>query len=180
MCVLAASVMADELHMDVAGRDLQVTLSASNTTWVQGTTADINATLTNTGQVPLMVDTFGELNGVYEGKKPTTIIVSCWTLSWGPGAVSAAGKGGRAPLDVSQFIRLAPGQSYITRLFLKVTEMSPGTHHLKLAYAPRVASPSFSFPEHWLRQHGITEPIWVGMIISQPVTVDVVAPPVGQ
>ena len=172
--LIGSSALAGELHVDVAGRDLRLTAATPNSTWTLGTTVTLEATLSNAGSSPLMVDTLGDLNEVYEGKKKTTILLSCWALSWQPSIAMEGSHRGKAPLEVGQFIRLEPGQTYQKRLSLALTNVAPGRYRVKLAYAPRVASSSFTFPEHWLRQHRITDPIWTGMVFSEPMDVEVV------
>lgn len=159
--------------MDGDGRDLQVALRVVQPVWTLGTTVEVEAVLTNVSQLPLRVDTFGALNMAYEGKKKPTVLASCWALTLDGLTPSPGPKQERAPLDASQFVLLQPGQSYTARLSLPLQDIPPGRYQAKLVYSPRVASSSFSFPEHWLRQQGITEPIWVGWIVSTPVAVDV-------
>ena len=166
-----ASAGAGELLMDTDGRHLSVSLRVPQTAWVPGQMAEVEAVLTNTGAAPFLVDTFGDLNAVYEGKKRDVILVSCWTLSWGPEAIDSGGIRERAPLDAGQFVRLAPGQSYTKRFTFPAPDLPPGPREVRLTYTPRVASPSFSFPEYWLDQQHIREPIWTGLIVSDPVGV---------
>ena len=76
-------------------------------------------------------------------------------------------------LEASQFMRLQPRQSYTKRLAVALTGVAPGTYRVRLAYAPRAAGPSFSFPEYWQDQHHLVGSMWLGMAFSNEVSVTV-------
>lgn len=154
-------------------RGLTVALAAEDPTWRLGETKTFDATLTNVGATPFLVDLFGELNALYEGKHRGSAIASCWTLSWEPALVVTGPQRGRYTLEPSQLLRLSPGASQAVRLSLTLSEAPPGTYRVRVAYVPRAASPSFSFPDHWETQHGIVGPMWLGMAFSNPLTLTV-------
>lgn len=160
-------VCASELHVDVAGKDLLVSVARPTTPWVLGETVDLQATLTNTGQTPFRVDTFGELQAVYQGKRKAITILSCWTLIWEPPVAFPGPHRGKTEPAKEHFVLLAPQERHTRSLSVPLSGIAPGRYQVKLAYAPRVATPSFSFPEHWLDQQKIAEPIWTGMIVSE-------------
>ncbi len=177
LMVSAATVAtAGELLNDVGGTKLRVQLVAPKTQWVAGAAIEVEAVVTNLDEAPLRVDIFGGLNEVYQGKRKNSYIVSCWNLAWDPQARPASAQQGKAPLQLDQLVRLEPGESFTKRLSWKLKDVAPGRYQVQLAYTPRVASPSFNFPEHWLRQQGVKEPIWMGMIFSEPLEIEVIEP----
>ena len=156
---------------------LSVTLTAAGTAWAVGTAMAFEATLTNVGAAPFLIDLFGDLDGLYEGKRRSDVVTSCWALAWRGMAGPPGPRRGRATLDRDQFVRLAPGQSHPTRLALTLAGIPPGTYRIRLAYVPRAATSSFSFPDRWQEQHELREPMWLGMAFSNELTMDVVAGP---
>lgn len=176
MVFAATTAAAGELLNDIAGTKLRVQLVARKAQWAMGAAVEVDAVVTNLDEAPLRIDVFGGLNEVYQGKRKNSYIVSCWNLAWDPQARPASAQRGKAPLHVDQLVRLGPGESYTLPLSWEVKDVPPGRYRVRLAYTPRVASPSFNFPEHWLRQQGVKEPIWMGMIFSEPVEIEVVGP----
>ena len=175
--VLATPLVAEETGAASAGQPvngLQVRAQATDAAWPLGSALAVEVTLTNVSDQPVLVDLFGDLNALYEGKHPSSILPSCWALIWNPPAMPDIPHRGRYTLDASQFHRLAPGESVTTRLTLALSGVAAGTYHVKVAYAPRMASPSFSLPDHWETQHRFTDRMWVGMAFSNPLTVHVV------
>ena len=155
---------------------LQLTVTAESSTWTVGTTMMFDATLKNVGDRSFLIDLFGDLDERYEGKRSSTIVLSCWALSWGKALGPSGPQRGRMRLEPSQFARLAPGESYTKRLSLRLCEFPPGSYHIRLAYAPRTAAPSFSIPDGWLKQHQLfSDPMWIGMVFSNALAMDVVS-----
>lgn len=179
MALLAAVAEARALPAEpgepVSG--LSVSLVASGTAWAVGTVMAFEATLTNVGDAPFLVDLFGDLDERYEGKRTSDVVTSCWALAWRGTAGPAGPRRGRATLSRDQFVRLAPGESYTKRLSLRLADVPPGTYRVRLAYVPRAATSSFSFPDRWQEQHELREPMWIGMAFSNELTMDVVAGP---
>ncbi len=153
---------------------LMVTLAAADSTWPLGTAMRFEATLKNVGRTPILVDLFGDLDEIYQGKR-SGYLPSCFALSWGRMLGPAGPKRGRYTLARDQFVRLAPGESTVKRLGLTLSRVPPGTYRVRLAYTPRAASPSFSVPERWMNQQEFHEPMWIGMAFSNELTVHVVA-----
>jgi hypothetical protein len=156
---------------------LSVTLTAAGTAWPVGTAMVFEATLTNVGDRVFLLDLFGDLDALYEGKRRSDVVTSCWTLAWRGTAGPVGPRRGRYTLDQSQFVRLAPGQSHTKRLSLQLGEFPPGTYRVRLAYVPRAATSSFSFPDRWQEQHRLRDPMWTGMAFSNELTIDVVTDP---
>ena len=175
IAAFATAAQAGELIQDVAGTKLRVALSVKQARWVMGSAVSLEAVVTNLDSAPLRIDAFGELNALYQGKHKGSFIASCWSLAWEPEAAPAGPQPGKAPLSADQLILLDAGEAFTKPLSWAVKDIAPGRYRVRLAYSPRVASPSFNFPENWLRQQAIAEPIWTGMIFSEPVDVEVVA-----
>lgn len=176
MVVMSAAASNGELLNDASATKLRVQLSVEKTQWVLGEVVAVRAVITNLDQARLRIDAFGGLNEVYQGKRKGAYIVSCWNLAWEPEARPPSVHQGKAFLEKSQLVRLEPGGTFKKELSWKLEGVHPGRYQVRLAYTPRVASPSFNFPEHWLRQQEILEPVWMGMIFSEPVEIEVVAP----
>ena len=83
---------------------------------------------------------------------------------------------GRYTLAAEQFARLGPGESVTKHLTLVPEGIPPGRYDVKLAYTPRAAGSGFSFPERWGKEHGFDAKPWIGMALSEPMTVEVVSP----
>ena len=171
--VPSGQVLAPDPGEPVSG--LAVTLAAAGTTWPVGTVMAFEATLHNVSDRAFLIDLFGDLDELYAGKHGTDYVTSCWALAWQGAGGPPGPRRGRYTLDRSQFVRLAPGQSYTKRLSLQLAEMPPGTYRIRLAYVPRAASSSFSFPDRWQEQHELHDPMWIDMAFSNELTVDVVA-----
>ncbi len=155
-------------------RGLQVSAQPAQTTWVLGKPITLEATLTNVGETPVLVDLFGDLHELYEGKRRDSYVTSCWALVWEPMAAPAVARRPRYTLEPAQFQRLAPGESSTKTLSLTLAGVSPGTYEVRVAYVPRMSSPSFSLPDHWETQHGFHDPMWRGMAFSNPVQIIIV------
>jgi len=156
---------------------LSVTLTAAGTAWADGTGMAFEATLTNVGDAPFLIDLFGDLDERYEGKRASDVVTSCWALAWRGTAGPPGPRRGRYTLERNQFVRLAPGESYTKRLSRHLADVPPGAYRVRLAYVPRAATSSFSFPDRWQEQHDLREPMWIGMAFSNELTMDVVAGP---
>lgn len=176
LCLAPFNAWAGELIQDISGEKLAVVFAPKQTRWVIGATVEAEAVITNKDKAALRVDVFGGLNEVYQGKRKNSYIVSCWALVWEPAARPESRQKGKAPLSVEQLIPLKGGEAFAKSFSWVVGDVPPGAYTVRLAYAPRVASPSFNFPEHWLRQQGVAEPIWTGMIFSEPVEIEVAKP----
>ena len=172
--VFTAGVHAGELLQDISGAKLRVVLVVKEAQWAAGSFVELDAVVTNQSEAPLRIDAFGEMNALYEGKREGSYIASCWTLAWEPAARPAGLHPGKALLHKDQFVLLGPKETYTKHFRWIVKDIAPGKYQVRLAYAPRVASPSFNFPEHWLRQQGIAEPIWTGMVFSEPLEIEVI------
>ena len=133
----------------------------------------LEATLTNTGTVPLLIDLFGELNELYTWKRKATYITSCWMLSWEGGRSSPGRHMGRAPLLKEQFMVLEPGRTYTKRLTVAPDTVATGGHRFRIAYTPRSSCSTFSVPSNWLEEQSLptTAPLWNRMIFSNEVDV---------
>ena len=158
-------------------KGLAVTWTSNATTWPIGTAMTFEATLTNTGRTPFLVDLFGDLHELYEGKHPGSYVSSCWALAWEPSALPRGPVRGRYTLDRSQFRLLKPGESHTTPLSFRLSGIPPATYRLRLAYVPRAATSAFSFPNHWQTQQHLIDPMWIGMVLSNPLTIEVVEDP---
>lgn len=156
---------------------LTVTLVPAGAVWRAGEAMAFEATLRNVGERVFLVDLFGDLDELYRGKRRDHVVTSCWALAWQGGPVAPSGpRRGRYTLAREQFARLAPGESRTARLSRTLpADTPPGTYRLRLAYVPRAATASFSFPDRWQEQHELREPMWLGMAFSNEVTVEVVA-----
>jgi len=156
---------------------LTVALAPAGMVWRAGEAMAFEATLRNVGERVFLVDLFGDLDELYQGKRRDQFVTSCWALAWQGGPVAVAGpRRGRYTLTREQFARLAPGESRTVRLSRTLPHDTPtGTYRLRLAYVPRAATASFSFPDRWQEQHELREPMWLGMAFSNEVTVEVVA-----
>lgn len=155
-------------------RGLSVTLTAPRTSWTLGGVVELDATLTNVGDRPFLIDTFGELDGLYQGKRASNVIPSCWALTWENQPAPPGPTGRPMTLDRGQFVLLKPGETHTKHLSIALAGVAPGRYRIRLAYVPRAAGPSFSFPNRWEEQQKLFEPMWLGMAYSDPLTVDVV------
>lgn len=167
-----ASTPSSAMGQPVGG--LVVTLASSAARWRVGTAMTFEATLRNVGSRPFRIDLFGDLQALYEGKHRGSYVSSCWALAWEPRALARGPRRGRYTLEVNQFRLLTPGESYRHPLSLTLSAIAPATYRIRLAYVPRAATPTFSFPDDWERQHRLTDPMWIGMAWSNPVTIEVV------
>ena len=168
------TVIAGEPASAESTQGLLVTLVAPSATWHVGTVTTFDATLKNVSQAAFWVDLFGDVNEIYQGKRGNGYMPSCWALSWEDGLNLPGPTRGRYTLQPDQFLRLSPGESTTKHLSVHLSQIPPGTHRIRLAYVPRAASPSFSFPDRWQQQHGLRDPVWVGMAFSDELTVHVV------
>lgn len=175
VAAFAAIAHAGELLQDYSGGRLRVGLAVKQTRWMADSPVELEASATNLSAAAFRIDAFGELNALYQGKHRGAFIASCWTLAWEPAVEAEGPQPGKAPLSAEQFILLNPGQTFTKPLTWAIRGVAPGHYRVRLAYAPRVASPSFNFPEHWLRQQGIAEPVWSGLVFSEPVDIEVVS-----
>lgn len=153
---------------------LVVTLASSGTRWRVGTAMTFEATLQNVGRRPFLIDLFGDLQELYDGKHRGSPVTSCWALAWDPRAVVRGPTRGRYTLEIDQFRLLKPGESHHHPLSLTLSAIAPATYRIRLAYVPRAATSTFSFPDHWETQQHLTDPMWIGMAWSNPVTIEVV------
>ena len=158
-------------------RGLQVSVRTAETVWRLGESNTFDVTLTNVGETTYLVDLFGDLHEVYQGKRRRGYVPSCWAFTWQPQAVVETIQRGPYTLFADQFRRLAPGESVTKRLTLTLSGVAPGTYQVKLTYVPRGAGAVFSFPDHWETQQGFKDPMWIGMALSNPLTVEVAASP---
>jgi len=165
--------LADE-DVAPATEELRVTLATSQTTWAVGEPMRFEATLTNQGNRTKWFDLFGDLDEIYEGKRRSAVVVSCWSLVWRGVEGLPGPRRGRYTLATEQFVRLAPGASYAKRLVRTAPELAPGRYLITLAYVPRMAGSSFSLPDRWEEQQGFADPMWIGMAYSNEVTVQIV------
>lgn len=175
LAAAGASARAAEPGEPVDG--LTVTLAPAEARWPAGTAMAFEATLRNVGDRVFLVDLFGDLDELYQGKRRDHVVTSCWALAWQGGLFVPSGpRRGRYTLAREQFVRLAPGESHVQRLSRTLPpDTPPGTYRLRLAYVPRAATASFSFPDRWQEQHKLREPMWLGMAFSNEVTMAVVA-----
>ena len=155
---------------------LQVMVIDARTTWAVGAVMDFDATLKNVGDHPFLVDVFGDLDEVYQGKHTSEYVTSCWALSWEQ-ALGVGVMKGRILLDPTQFVYLQPGESYTKRLSLRLSAFPLGKYRVRIAYVPRSASPSFGFPKGWREERLPPVPIWIGMAFSNGLAVEVVGAP---
>jgi hypothetical protein len=153
-----------------AAEAIAVTIATDDPQWVVGTAKRFTVTLRNVSAQPWIVDRFGGLNELYEGKRASTWLPSCWVLARLDGTALASVRRGRYTLEPGQFTRLEPGESVEQSLSLTLPDGTPGAIDVRLAYMPRAASPSFSFPDHWEIQHGLQGAVWLGMAYSNPLT----------
>jgi Raf kinase inhibitor-like YbhB/YbcL family protein len=156
---------------------LEVRAVPTATQWVLGTAIAIDATLTNTGSAPYLVDLFGDLQELYEGKRRGTFVASCWALAWTPSLSPPGVPRARYTLAREQFHRLSPGESVMRHLTLQLDGVPTGRYQVKVAYVPRTATAAFSLPDRWESEQGFTDPMWIGMAFSDPIIVDVVETP---
>ncbi len=154
-------------------RGLQISVRTEEAVWRLGETKTFDVTLTNVGETTYLVDLFGDLHEVYQGKRRRGYVPSCWAFTWQPQAVVETVQRGPYTLFADQFRRLAPGESMTQQLALTLAGVAPGTYQIKLAYVPRAAGAVFSFPDHWETQQGFKDPMWIGMALSNPLTVEV-------
>ena len=175
--LLAAGAPARAAEPGEEADGLTVALAPADAVWPAGTAMAFDATLRNVSDRAFLVDLFGDLDELYQGKRRGHVVTSCWALAWQGGPVAPAGpRRGRYTLTREQFLRLSPGESHTTRLSRALpADTPPGTYRLRLAYVPRAATASFSFPDRWQEQHELREPMWLGMAFSNEVTVEVVA-----
>lgn len=152
---------------------LQVTLVIPHSHWSTGGIVEVDAALRNVSDRPFLVDTFGDLDGLYRRKCWSGYLSSCWVLAWENQPSPPGPIGDPMTLEPSQFVLLKPGESYTKHLSLKLSKVKPGTYRIRLAYAPRAASPSFSFPTKWEEQHTLNGPMWLGMAFSNELRVEV-------
>lgn len=174
-CLLAGSfsAWADSSAEPVNG--LSVVMKPAASTWKLDEAMAFAVTLQNVSDKPFLIDTFGDLGEVYEGKHKSTPVLSCWALYWGGKTLGPAGpRRGKYTLHESQFVRLAPGESYTRQLSFTLSGFPPGTYPVQLAYVPRTATASFSLPNHWQDQKNLKDPMWMGMAFSNAVTMTVV------
>jgi hypothetical protein len=155
-------------------RGLALRAQVSATRWPLGAEVMFEATLTNVGREPLVVDLFGDVHELYQGKRGRGILPSCWALVFQPPAVAGSPRRGPYTLAPEQFQKLGPGESVTQRLRLVLSGVPPGPYEVKLAYVPRAAGGLFSFPDQWEAQQDFTDPMWIGMALSNPLTVEVV------
>lgn len=158
---------------------LRVSLEPTAVTSPIGAAVELEATLTNVGPTPFLADVFGNLDELYQGKHRFSSVPSCWTLSWSGPFGSRGPMRGRYTLSRDQFHRLAPGESYTKRLSATLADVPPGVYRARLAYVPRAASPSFSFPNRWEEQQDLHDPMWLGMAFSNEITLTIVQDPLG-
>ena len=173
LCAAGAPVRAAEPGEPVDG--LTVALAAAERVWPAGTAMAFEATLRNVSERVFLIDLFGDLDELYQGKRREAYVTSCWALVWEGGPVAVEGpRRGRYTLAREQFARLLPGESHTARLTRTLpADTPPGTYRLRLAYIPRAAASSFSFPDRWQEQHELRDPMWLGMAWSNEVTVEV-------
>ncbi len=173
----AGTASTKGLAFGEAVEGLRLSLEPTAVTSPTGTVMEFEATLTNAGQTPFLADVFGDLNELYQGKRRFSYVPSCWTLSW-IGPFSSRGPvRGRYTLNRDQFHRLAPGESYTKRLSATLADVPPGVYRVRLAYVPRAASPSFSFPNRWEEQQDLHDPMWLGMAFSNEVLLTILQDP---
>lgn len=156
--------------------EIVLTLAVDEPAWVIGAPKRFVATLRNQGAAPWRLDRFGELNALYEGKRATTLVPSCWILARADGTALTMVRKGRYVLERDQFVLLPPGGALTQELTLAAPDAPPGRLEVRLAYMPRAASPAFSVPDNWEAQQGLQGPMWLGMAYSNTLTVELVAP----
>ncbi len=176
LCLLAANLpAAAQTASSEPVNGLQISLKAAASTWKLGQPMVFTVTMKNVSGKPFLLDTFGDLGEVYEGKHKSTYVLSCWALYWGGKTLGPAGpRRGKFKLHKSQFVRLSPGESYTRQLSFTLEHFPPGAYPVQLAYVPRTATASFTLPNHWQDQQDLKEPMWVGMVFSNPVTLTVI------
>ena len=167
------SALESESESSEPVKGLAVTLATPKERWVINDLIEFDATLKNVSEKSFLIDTFGELNGLYLGKHASQYIPSCWVLAWEGKSGPTGLRGKKTTLEPNQFILIMPGAMFTKHLSLKLTDVAPGKYRVRLAYAPRAAGPSFSFPNKWEEQHQIHDPMWIGMAYSNPITIEV-------
>lgn len=174
-CLLAVGfpVLADSASSEPVN-GLAFTMQPATSTWRLGESMAFEVTLKNVSDKPFLVDTFGDLGEVYEGKHKSTYILSCWAIYWGKTLGPAGPRRGKYTLHESQFVRLAPGEAYTRRLSFRLADFPSGTYPVQLAYVPRTATASFSLPNHWQEQKHLKDPMWMGMAFSNAVIMTVI------